>query len=301
MIDPTASRTDSLDAVLDALVRSYRESGPLNNLETHALPNRREVVQAFVHLQHLMFLGYFSTRALSEKTLQLALSEHLLPAHELLCTQVARAAAWADRDIAAEERRCEGWCRDAVDVLFQRLPALRDLLRDDVHATFNNDPAAESLEEVIFCYPGVTALTAYRIAHVLHQEGVPLLPRLLTEHAHSITGIDIHPGASIGQRLLIDHGTGVVIGATAVIGDDVRIYQGVTLGAHTVDPDLPRTRGSQKKRHPTLEDGVTVYAGATILGGETIVGARSVIGGNVWLTRSVPPDSRIVYQPTEPI
>lgn len=293
------NKAHRLDEVLDALVHSYRQPGPLNNLETHALPNRRAVVEAFHHIQHLLFLGYFSTRALSDATLRLALSEHLLPAHELLCAQVARAAAWADRETPAADRRCDGWCRDAVGVLFDQLPELRRALHDDVQATYANDPAAESLEEVVYCYPGILALCAHRVAHVLHEQGVPLLPRILTEYAHSETGIDLHPGAKIGARLLIDHGTGVVVGATAVIGDDVRLYQGVTLGAHTVDPDLPRQRGAQSKRHPTLEDGVTVYAGATILGGDTVVGARSLIGGNVWLTKSVPPDSRIVYLPSE--
>ncbi len=289
--------SDPLNDVLDALVHTYRRPDPLNNLATHALPNRRAVVEAFVHLQHVLFLGFWSTKALDDAWLRDDLAEHLRPARALLCAQVSRAAAWADRTKGDDERRCETWCREAVSTLMESLPAIREQLIEDVHATYDGDPAAESIEEVMYCYPGIHALTAHRVAHVLHELHVPLLPRILAEHAHARTGIDIHPGARIGRRLMIDHGTGVVIGATADIGDDVRLYQGVTLGAHSIDPSLPRERGAQGKRHPTLEDGVTVYAGATILGGDTIVGARSVVGGNVWLTRSVPPDSRIVYRP----
>src|SRR5262249_21392993 len=153
----------------------------------------------------------------------------------------------------------------------------------------SGDPAAKNVEEIVFSYPGVEAMCAYRIAHHLYRSGVPMIPRIITEHAHSRTGIDISPGAQIGERFFIDHGSGVVIGETAIIGDDVKLYQGVTLGALSV----PHREEQPKKRHPTIEDGVTIYAGATILGGETVVGAGSIIGGNVWLTRSVPPGSKV--------
>jgi serine O-acetyltransferase len=288
---------ESLERALDGLVASYRRPDPLNNLATHTLPNRRAVVEAYHHLQHVLLLGFFTTKPVSDATLRYDLAEHLRPARELLCAQVQRAAAWADRAKGLEHRRCEVWCKQTVGALLEALPAIREQLIDDIHGTFAGDPAAESIEEVAYCYPGIQALSAHRIAHVLHELHVPLLPRILAEHAHATTGIDLHPGATIGRRFMIDHGTGVVVGATAVIGDDVRLYQGVTLGAHSIDPSETRARGAQRKRHPTLEDGVTVYAGATILGGDTVVGARSVVGGNVWLTRSVPPDSRIVYRP----
>ncbi|MCA9567603.1 MAG: serine acetyltransferase [Myxococcales bacterium] len=289
----------SLDAALDGLVASYGCGHPIDNLATHALPNRRAVIEAFVHLQHALFLGFFTTGRPDVGTLRYALAEHLLPARAILCAQVGRAAAWADRDLPASERRCEGWCADTVAGLFDQLPAIRELLRGDVDATFAHDPAAESVEEVVFSYPGIHALTAHRVAHALYQAGVPFVPRIIAEHAHARTGVDLHPGASIGERLCIDHGTGIVVGATSRIGHDVRIYQGVTLGAHSVDGAVPRERGSAPQRHPTIEDGVVIYAGATILGGTTVVGARSVIGGNVWLTRSVPPDSRILYRTPE--
>lgn len=184
-----------------------------------------------------------------------------------------------------------------VDVLtvagkfFDLLPEIFNKLNGDVVAMYEGDPAAKSKSEVIQTYPGFYAIAAYRVAHALHSLGVKGIPRVITEHAHSKTGIDIHPSASIGDHFCIDHGTGVVIGETAVIGEHVKIYQGVTLGALSVSKD-----DASRKRHPTLEDHVVVYAGATILGGETVIGHHSVVGGNVWLTRSVPPNSKIYYQ-----
>ena len=184
---------------------------------------------------------------------------------------------------------------DAVVLRFvEQLPAVRALLAADVEAAFEGDPAAKSFAEIVVAYPSIQAIATYRIAHALLVEGVPLLPRMMTEHAHDRTGIDIHPGAKIGRRFFIDHGTGVVIGETCEIGDGVRLYQGVTLGARS-----PRHGESLRgtKRHPTIEDDVTIYAGATILGGETVIGSGSVIGGNVWLMESVPPGSKVIAEP----
>ncbi len=171
------------------------------------------------------------------------------------------------------------------------LPSLRERLQEDASAILAGDPAAQSLEEVISTYPGFFAIAVHRIANCFYKLGVPLLPRQLSELAHRRTGIEIHPGASIGHRFCIDHGTGVVIGETVHIGDDVKIYQGVTLGALSVKKEMART-----KRHPTIEEGVVIYAGATILGGDTTVGANSIIGGNTWLVKSVPPNSRVYYK-----
>jgi serine O-acetyltransferase len=172
----------------------------------------------------------------------------------------------------------------------QRLPAIRSALLKDAEAILKGDPAAVDLTEVIRTYPGFYAIAVFRLAHEFYQLGVPLIPRILTEHAHNKTGVDIHPAAQIGEYFCIDHGTGVVIGGTSVIGNHVKIYQNVTLGALSVKKELAKT-----KRHPTLEDHVVIYAGATILGGNTVIGERSIVGGNVWLTKSVPPDSRIYY------
>jgi serine O-acetyltransferase len=180
----------------------------------------------------------------------------------------------------------------------RELPRLRAILATDVKAAYEGDPAAGSYDEIIFSYPGLLAITVSRVAHILWEGGVPLIPRIMTEYAHSTTGIDIHPGAHIGPSFFIDHGTGVVIGETTEIGERVRLYQGVTLGALS----LPKDAGAQlrhKKRHPTIEDDVIIYAGATILGGNTVIGARSHIGGNVWITESVPPDTRVFMKRPE--
>ena len=178
-----------------------------------------------------------------------------------------------------------------TDDFFHTLPELYDALQADIQATLDFDPAATSREEVITTYPGFHAIAIHRMAHRLHQLGTPLLPRLLTEYAHGKTGIDIHPAAQIGRSFFIDHGTGVVVGATAIIGDNVKIYQGVTLGALQVDKSLANT-----KRHPTIENDVIIYANATILGGETVIGHHSVIGGNVWITESIPAWSRVYHE-----
>ena len=180
---------------------------------------------------------------------------------------------------------------ETADQFFQALPKLHQRLEHDITAMYEGDPAAKSISEVVRTYPGFYAIAAYRLAHELHRLGVEDIPRVITEHAHSKTGIDIHPAAKIGEHFCIDHGTGIVIGETTVIGNHVKIYQGVTLGALSVDKS-----DAEKKRHPTIEDHVIMYAGATILGGETVIGHDSVIGGNVWLTRSVPPYSKIYYQ-----
>lgn len=186
---------------------------------------------------------------------------------------------------------CKGTLESASEYFFNHLEEVYDLLIKDVNAMYAGDPAAKSLHEVIRCYPGFYAVAAYRIAHLMHQTGVGLIPRMITEFAHSKTGVDIHPNAKIGDHFCIDHGTGVVIGETTVIGNHVKIYQGVTLGALSVDKE-----DADKKRHPTIEDHVVIYAGATILGGQTVIGAHSIIGGNVWLTKSVAPHSKIYYQ-----
>ena len=184
--------------------------------------------------------------------------------------------------------------REVVEAFLPRLVYIRELLGEDVEAAYRGDPAARSFAEIVASYPAIGTIAIHRIAHELYELRVPILPRLMAEHAHGRTGIDIHPGAQIGRRFFIDHGTGVVVGETTVIGDDVRIYQGVTLGARA-----PRHGESLRgvKRHPTIEDDVTIYAGVTILGGDTVIGAGSVIGGNVWLTESVEPGSRVIAEP----
>jgi len=194
-------------------------------------------------------------------------------------------------EIALPER---GSAESVARQVLERMPAVRRMLAEDVEASYAGDPASRSFDEIVVAYPSIRALAIFRIAHELHTLGVPLLPRIMTEYAHDRTGIDIHPGATIGRRFFVDHGTGVVVGETAEIGDRVRLYQGVTVGAASVR-DSDQLRG--RKRHPTIEDDVTIYAGTTILGGATVIGRGSVIGGNVWITDSVPPNSRVMAEP----
>ncbi len=285
-------RHQDLEDVIDVIAGSYDNDAEINNLDSAALPNKRAVITAFNHIMPALYMGFYSTRALNRTNLRYAISEHLYPAQDLLVEQIERAVRYQERMGRVADKKPEGWSEDVVLRLFRKLPEVRRVLNTDVRAAYEGDPAALNIEEVVFSYPSVQAITAYRVAHELHLADVPMIPRIFTEHAHSKSGIDINPGAQIGERFFIDHGTGVVIGATAVIGRNVKLYQGVTLGALSVSrEDVDGRRG--QKRHPTIEDDVTIYAGASIHGGDTVIGKGSVIGGNVWLTKSVPPGSKI--------
>jgi serine O-acetyltransferase len=287
-------RFRELEEAIDGAVSSYTGQLEIDNLESAALPNKRAVVEAYNHVKPVLYMGFYSTRSLTRDNLRHEVAEHLYAAHHLLVEQIERALtydAWmgrTDRTLPA------GSGEDVVLRLFREIPRLRRLLNSDVRAAYDGDPAARSVEDIVFSYPALEAITAYRIAHELYLAGVPMIPRIITEHAHSRTGVDINPGAQIGERFFIDHGTGVVIGETAVIGQGVKLYQGVTLGALSVPH---RTGDAVKKRHPTIEDDVTIYSGATILGGETVIGRGSIVGGNVWLVRSVPPGSKVFGRP----
>jgi serine O-acetyltransferase len=289
------NRHRDLEAAIDDIVESYRGPEEINNLESAALPNKRAVIDAFNHLKPVVYLGFYSTRSLTPANLRHTIAEHLYPAYEILVEQIHRVYRYEKTMGRTPAARGSEWSEEVVVRLFRAVPALRHTLNSDVLAAYDGDPAAKSVEEVVFSYPAIEAITAYRIAHVLYQEQLPMIPRIISEYAHGKTGIDIHPGAQIGERFFIDHGTGVVIGETSVIGRNVKIYQGVTLGALSIPrgPDAQRSG----KRHPTIEDDVTIYSGATILGGDTVIGAGSVIGGNVWLVHSVPPRSKITYEP----
>jgi serine O-acetyltransferase len=283
-------RDDELEDAIDGVVASYTGHLEIDNLESAALPNKRAIIEAIDHLKPVIYLGFYSTKALTRDNLRQSIAEHLHAAHDRLVEQIERALGY-DHWMGRAERPLRAGSGGAIVIdLFRRLPELRRMLNGDVRAAYDGDPAAKSVEEIVFSYPSIEAVTAYRIAHVLYQAGVPMIPRIITEQAHARTGIDISPGARIGERFFIDHGTGVVIGETAVIGDDVKLYQNVTLGALSVPH---REDGPSKQRHPTIEDGVTIYSGATILGGETVIGRGSTIGGNVWLVKSVPPGSKV--------
>lgn len=257
------------------------------------LPSRRVLHEVVEGLRGVLFPRYFGESKLSEEALRFHLGatlDHLRPTLE---EQVERCLVFVGDDSPEQRAGCRKRAQDVVRELFERLPAVRAVLATDVQAAFDGDPAATSPDETIFCYPGIIAITSQRLAHELYQLEVPLLPRMITEHAHALTGIDIHPGAQIGERFFIDHGTGVVIGETCVIGKNVCLYQGVTLGAKSFPRDENGNPIKGIPRHPIVEDDVTIYGGATILGRITI-GKGSVVGGNVWLTRSVRPSTRVV-------
>jgi serine O-acetyltransferase len=289
----STQRLAELEAVIGEVAASYGAERLIDSLSSAQLPNKRQVIEALNHLKAVMYLGYYATGELHEQKLRHAVSAHLYPAYEILVEQIRRAVSYEGFRSTTLPHE-DDWPAAATVEFLRKVPRIRGLLSKDVLAAFHGDPAANGVEEVIFSYPSIEAITVHRIAHELHLEGVPMLPRIMAEHAHSISGIDIHPGARIGESFFIDHGTGVVIGETSVIGDHVKIYQGVTLGALSLERDPGMGRGT--KRHPTIEDHVTIYAGATILGGETVIGAHSVIGGNVWLVDSVPPQSRITSE-----
>ncbi|MBW1906222.1 MAG: serine acetyltransferase [Deltaproteobacteria bacterium] len=263
------------------------------NREAQLLPSRKVLLEVVEGLRGVLFPRYFGESKVSEETLRFHLGATLDHVRPILEEQVEHCLEFVRHDAPDERAECRARAHDVVRELFQRLPAVRAVLATDVQAAFDGDPAATSPDEAIFCYPGITAVTCQRLAHELYKLEVPLLPRMITEYAHTLTGIDIHPGAQIGERFFIDHGTGVVIGETCIIGNNVCLYQGVTLGAKSFPKDENSNPIKGIDRHPIVEDDVTIYGGATILGRVTI-GKGSVIGGNVWLTRSIRPRTKVV-------
>ncbi|WP_040889818.1 serine O-acetyltransferase EpsC [Zavarzinella formosa] len=284
---------EGLPEITEALVASYTECSRINHLGHEALPSRDGVVDIVSDLYEVIYPGFGRRQKLHIGNVEYYIGSLIDSLHDKLTTQIARALR---HDMCRESPHVdyEALAQAKTVEFLKRLPQVRDTLDQDVAAAYRGDPAARSHHEIIFCYPGLEAITIFRLAHVLLELGVPYIPRMMTESAHSKTGIDIHPGATIGHGFFIDHGTGVVIGETCNIGNNVKIYQGVTLGALSFqkDDDGELVRGT--KRHPTLEDDVIVYANATILGGRTVVGTRSVIGSSVWLTYSVPPETVVV-------
>lgn len=280
-----------LASVVEGVLESYRDNGNINHLDGSNLPARSEVSELLDDVLSVVFPGYFTYEPLDDLTVRYFVGARCARILRRL-EQVATRSLAVDCSHARRQPQEIGRAahEHALDLL-QAIPAIRAALAADVQAALAGDPAACNDAEIIMSYPGVTAIAGHRIAHHLYQRKVPLLPRMIAEILHSRTGIDIHPGATIGRSFFIDHGTGVVIGETSVIGNRVKLYQGVTLGALSVKS---REAGLQLRRHPTIEDDVTVYAGATILGGDTVIGRGSTIGGNVWLTRSVPPGTTVV-------
>lgn len=284
-----------LPEVAERIISGCDDRECFTHIDYEPIPSEGYVVDIIEKLREILFPGFFSKDKLDPFNLRYNIGQTVTEVHEMLAEQIAHSIRHEcfRHDLPCTE--CGEQGQDIAIQLLESVPEIRKTLATDVRAAYEGDPAAKSYDEIIFSYPGLMAITIYRLAHKLYNLGVPLMPRIMTEYAHSVTGIDIHPGAKIGNSFVIDHGTGVVIGETTEIGDNVRIYQGVTLGALSLPKDAgEKFRG--KKRHPTIEDDVIIYSGATILGGDTVIGARSVIGGNVWLTESVPPDTKVLME-----
>ena len=294
MTDSTKPKIPAVDTValapvVEELCRGAAAAFPSGKM---TLPSRDAVIRIVEDLRSVVFPGYFGTSDLHDESLHYFVGATLARAMRALEEQVRRGVAFAERHDFEACEHCIETARSVTRAFLGRVPGIRRLVLSDVEAAYEGDPALKSRDEAIFAYPGIFAVTNQRIAHELHVLGVPLIPRIITEHAHTLTGIDIHPGATIGERFFIDHGTGVVIGETARIGNRVRIYQGVTLGAKSFPLDEQGNPIKGIDRHPIVEDDVVIYAGATILGRD-VIGKGSSIGGNVWLTSGVPPGSRI--------
>jgi serine O-acetyltransferase len=283
------SRQHLLSPILD----SYRESGGINHVDRANLPSKQTISQLCGDLLHLLFPGFFSEEAVSLDELPTAAQEII----DQIAGQLETTIAVSLR-IREDEHYGEAELkREAIEIterFFAGIPEVRALLKTDAEAAYAGDPAARSLEEIVLAYPGLEAVAIQRVAHLLYLENVPLLPRMMTEWAHGRTGIDIHPGAAIGSHFFIDHGTGVVIGETCVIGNRVKLYHGVTLGARSFQKDEQGSIIKGVKRHPMVEDDVVIYPNGIILGGDTVIGARSTIGANVFLMKSIPPDTLLV-------
>jgi serine O-acetyltransferase len=288
---------DNLSQLTEAVLDSYSEHGPMQRIGETFLPSRSRIVEIIDEVRQLLFPGFFGHKQLTAQNVRYHVGNLLGRLGWDLTDQI--------NHCICTERSCErcpdsNSCRDEAAGLgsrfLQRIPEIRRLLCLDAQAAFDGDPAAKSLAEVIYCYPGFYAVTVYRIAHEFWLLGIPLMARIMTEHAHSVTGTDIHPGATIGEAFFVDHATGVVIGETSEIGSYVKIYQGVTLGARSFPRDERGRLIKGLRRHPKIEDNVTIYANATILGGETVIGRGVTVGGNTFVTESIGAESLVAHE-----
>jgi serine O-acetyltransferase len=297
-VEPASHLYKEIPAVVNELVTCSNSKACFSHVEPVPIPSHESIIKLIHQARRILFPGYFTQTILSPANLEYYIGQETTEFFENLSRQIILAIQHDCFRLSQSCSHCADRGHEIALKFIRKLPEIETVLATDIHASMEGDPAAKGYDEIIFSYPGLLAITIYRIAHALHKLEVPIIPRIMTEHAHSLTGIDIHPGADIGKSFFIDHGTGVVVGETTEIGNRVRIYQGVTLGALS----LPRDAGDRyrnKKRHPTIEDDVIIYANTTILGGETVIGARTVVGGNIWLTESVPPDTKVLLKRPE--
>jgi serine O-acetyltransferase len=280
-----------LAKLTDKVLASYRREKQTKRIGEMCLPSRAKIVEILERIRQLLFPGYFGHKELTQQNVQFHAGNLLVQVGKNLAEQIYNCLCTCHSD--EKVRVCQKKAGEIARDFLARIPQIRTFLAMDAQAFYDGDPAAKSLDEIIYCYPGFYAVTVYRIAHELLELGVMLMPRIMTEYAHSITGTDIHPGAKIGKRFFIDHATGVVIGETTQIGDNVKIYQGVTLGAKSFPKDERGRVIKGFKRHPTIEDNVTIYPNATILGGQTVIGKGATVSGNVYITESVQRNSLV--------
>ena len=281
-----------LPDIVEDIITTCDDDGCFDHIDAELIPSRNAVIDIIYRLRELLFPGYFSKDTLDRTNIRYEIGRLADTVYRELSQQITRSLRHECRRYEQPCVECEELGYKEAATFLRAIAPMRKALGQDVRAAYQGDPAAKSYDEIVFSYPGIFAVTVYRVAHQLFKQEIPVIPRMMTEYAHGVTGIDIHPGADIDESFFIDHGTGVVVGETTVIGKRVRLYQGVTLGALS----LPRKAVDDlrvQKRHPTIEDDVIVYAGATILGGDTVVGKGSVIGGNVWITESVPPNTKV--------
>jgi len=286
-----------LDRLTDEILKSYDSDERTQRIGQRFLPSRERIVEILEEIRALLFPGYFGHKRLTRENVRYHVGNLLVRLGEDLTEEITHCMCAARRcDDCDDPEQCRRQAAEMTHEFLQRVPRIRQLLALDAQAAYDGDPAAKSTDEVIYCYPGFYAVVVYRVAHELMDLDVPLMPRVMTEHAHSVTGTDIHPGARIGERFFIDHATGVVIGETTIIGDNAKIYQGVTLGARSFPKDERGRVIKGYKRHPTIEDNVTIYANATILGGQTVIGKGATVGGNTFITESVTADHLVAQE-----
>jgi serine O-acetyltransferase len=292
-------RKKGIGSISKSLAGLCRRSEFFRCAGKYAVPSDESVKQIVSLFQEILFIGYFGRQNIPSWELESHLHVLMSRVYDDLAVQIAKSLRHECEGAHRLCDNCKARGEDHALELVRKIPGIRKTLEGDVQAAFDGDPAAKSFDEIIFSYPGMKAIMVHRIAHEIYLQGIPLLPRIMGEYAHALTGIDIHPGATIGKSFFIDHGTGVVIGETTLIGDRVKIYQGVTLGALSFPKDEKGNLLRGIKRHPTIEDDVTIYAGATVLGGDTVIGEGSTIGGNVWITKSVRPRTKVAIEPPE--
>jgi len=285
-----------LSKLVNNVTKSYEMDMSVAHIHQYPLPSKDITISILKDIFDILYPGYYTDKELNKSNINYYIGNKISNILEKLSEEIAKSFRHEHEIKGTSCELCDESMEKGIKTtlyLLEKIPEVRGKLCKDVAAAFDGDPAAKSFNEIIFSYPGLFAITVHRVAHVLYEQKIPLIPRIMSEHSHNLTGIDIHPGATIGNNFFIDHGTGVVIGETTKIGNNVKIYQGVTLGALSFPKDEKGRLLKGLQRHPVIEDNVTIYSGATILGGKTVIGKNSIVGGNVWVVSSVPPNSKV--------